>query len=63
MNVGLSYTGASVAAGSMKKVKREGQMLSWPLDKRDAAAPPHMLEDLTFVGKIHDDQMAGINNK
>ncbi len=64
VNVGLSYGGASVAAGSMNSVKRDRQTLSWAPVKRDTAAtPPHMLEDLAFVGKIHDDQMAGINNE
>lgn len=63
VNVGLSYAGASVAAGSMSKVKRNGQVLSWPSIKRDTTVAPHMLEDLTFVGKIHDDQMAGIKNE
>ena len=64
VNVGLSYTGASVAAGSMNKAKRDGQVLSWPSVKRDATVtPPRMLQDMTFVGKIHEDQMAGINNE
>lgn len=64
VNVGLSYSGASVAAGSMSKVKRNGQVLSWPPMKRDTTVTsPRMLRDMTFVGKIHDDQMAGINNE
>ena len=64
VNVGLSYAGASVAAGSMNKAKREGQVFSWSPIKRDATGtPPRMLQDMTFVGKIHDDQMAGINNE
>ena len=64
VNVGLSYAGASVAAGSMNKMKRDRQVLSWPRIKRDTTvAPPRMLQDMTFVGKVHDDQMAGINNE
>ena len=64
VDVGLSYAGASVAAGSMSKVKRDGQVLSWPPVKRDTTVtPPRMLQSMTFVGKIHDDQMAGINNE
>lgn len=63
VNVGLSYPGASIAAGNMNKVKRNGQVLSWSPIKRDTTVAPHMLEDMTFVGKIHDDQMAGINNE
>ena len=63
VNVALSYTGASIATGSMNKVKRDRQVLSWPIDKRDPAGLPHILEDLTFVGKIHEDQLAGIKNE
>lgn len=63
VSVGLSYAGASVAAGSMSKVKRNGKVLSWSPVKRDTTVAPHMLEVLNFVGKVHDDQMAGIKNE
>lgn len=72
VSAGLSYNGASVASGSMNG-KRDTEMLSWsPVQrgktdaatlKRAAGASPSKLQDLTFIGKIHDDMLAQIGNK
>lgn len=73
MSIRLSCSGASLAVGDSKKAKRNGEMLSWPpigraarraiTLRRSPSPSPQKLQDLTIVGKVHDDQMGAINNQ
>ena len=70
INVGLSYSGASVAPSNSNQKRDEG-MLSWPPIKREepartrtrraAAAAPSLVQEMMFVGKVSADKMGQIN--
>lgn len=70
VNVGLSYSGATVApTGDNRKrsqespspIASESQMIEKSRVPRAAAAPPTMVQEMTFVGKINKDMMSRVN--
>lgn len=71
VNVGLSYSGATVAPSSGNN-KRSEEMPSWtPVEpqsiersrvRRAAAASPSMVQEMAFVGRINKDMMGKIND-
>ena len=72
INVGLSYDGASVAPSNAKKAKRAEEVFAWALAKgsrldkfrlRRAATPPTKLQDMSFIGKVDNDQISQIADK
>lgn len=71
-SVTLACSGASLDMSKTKNRKRADEMLSWPpvrkatrkaLTLRQSDPPsPQKLEDMTFDGKVHDDQMGNMKN-
>lgn len=72
MSVGLLCQGASLTMNNPNNKKREDEMLSWPPVRRatrhantlirSAPASPQKLKDMTFDGKLHDDEMGKMMN-
>lgn len=71
VNVGLSYSGATVAPSGQHHKKREdlpsGPLSDSPLIERSdvrraAAAAPSLVQDMTFVGKINKNLMSQVND-
>lgn len=72
MSVKLLCSGASLSMRRSSHRKRDDEMLSWPpvrratrqavTRRRSTPASPQMLQDLTFDGKVHDDEMGKMKN-
>ncbi|KAL9593930.1 MAG: hypothetical protein Q9219_007310 [cf. Caloplaca sp. 3 TL-2023] len=72
VNVGLSYSGATVAPKGGRNKKREGSpsatLTGLPVPRRAgyrraAADAPTLIQDMTFVGRINKDLLGKINNE
>lgn len=72
MSVMLLCQGASLTMNQPNNKKREDEILSWPPVRRatrhgitlirSAPASPQKLKDMTFDGKLHDDEMGNMMN-
>lgn len=69
LSIGISCSGASLAVGKSAKGKRHEKLppiraaRSQTITmKRSIIPSPKMLQDLTFVGKIHENQMGEVND-
>lgn len=71
VNVGLSYSGATVAPSSgnhkrsqegHSRTRTESPSIEGTVVRRAAAAAPSMVQEMTFVGKIDKDKMSQVND-
>lgn len=71
-DISLSYAGASLLANTIQKARWDGDRLDWSIAEREEAkdmylrrsnsASPKKLEDLSFVGTVHNDKLAELSN-
>ena len=62
ITVGMSYLGAAVALERAGNAKRDGTIVTWPHEKRDATLP-QAVQNLTFAGKVNDDLITVLKNE